>query len=769
MNVRLLTIVLVLMSCLTACKKEYSGSIEKDSANSGKIIGPININGKREYEAQCASCHGADGNGTPSGSSLVGCATCTTQSVLADEITRTMPIGRVKACIDQCASDTAEYILQVFNNRITGSATSLQGVTSAPLTITLRRAALQLAGRMPTQSEVELVQNNGQEGLSKALDTLMNDPGFYENLMEVFNEQLLTDKYLSRNQFEGGVNLLDRRDHPKRKWYNDTYPGQEKNKIRACARTLTNDAVAREPLELIRYAAMNSKPHTLMLTADYIMVNWYSQQVYEAELLDKNTDFRKLGQPACDANGVQLYYDPSDFKPARISKKLEHSQGQLPHAGILTSAMFLNRYPTTFTNRNRHRSRIVFDYFLDTDILKITGKRPGDGIGNEKPNPTLLDPACYACHQVMDPVAAAFQHWTDRGQYIVTGSTSRNRWDGSDMERAGFAGKALPLSGETEGYFLKMLQWLGREISQDPRFIRATVRTVYKGLMAREPLSSPGEASSDAEKKAFNDQRAILNTIGQNMVADNWNIKTAFKGIIMSPYYQAAAVDDSTQPSHTHIGSSQFLSPEQLQRKLQATLGFGWDDLRWKDNKLMLGGMDSDSITKRIREPSGLMIAMQNRMATEMACRSVAYDFLKTQPERLLFPYVSVDTLPFTRDGNAIDSNIEQIKKNIKYLHWRLAGEELSVSDPEITATYQLFADVLKQGQSLLKNRQQYTPQPSSYLRWGCRGRWQRNENGSRGKELPKDQRLEQDRDYNLRAWMAVIAYLLADYRFIYE
>ena len=39
------------------------------------------------------------------------------------------------------------------------------------------------------------------------------------------------------------------------------------------------------------------------------------------------------------------------------------------HAGILSTPTFLNRYPTTDTNRNRHRAKIVFDYFLNTDIL----------------------------------------------------------------------------------------------------------------------------------------------------------------------------------------------------------------------------------------------------------------------------------------------------------------------------------------------------------------------------------------------------------------
>ncbi|WP_420591176.1 hypothetical protein [Bacterioplanoides sp.] len=785
MNRGITGIFVILMSmALSACINDYSGDVGGASAGGdGKVIGPVNENGRREYIAQCASCHGTDGNGTPAGSSLVGCATCTSQSVLADEISRTMPIANVNNCSGDCASDTAEYILQVFNDRIlSGGTTSLEGVTNSPQATTLRRATLQMTGRMPTDAELALVNEKGDVGLSQALSSMMEEEAFYQSLMEVFNEQLLTDKYLSSNLFEGGINLLDNEDFPKRKWYNDEYSEDNESRMRSCVRTITNDAVAREPLELIRYLSKNGKPHTEFMTADYIMVNWYSQKVYEAELLDPDAKFRELDTPVCadpDRTSKSVSHDPNDFKPARIKKELEFENGGIPHSGILTSAMFLNRYPTTFTNRNRHRSKIVFDYFLDTDILQIQGDRPGDGIGNGKPNPTLLDPACYACHQVMDPVASAFQHWTERGQYIVTGSTSRNRWDNADIEPAGLGGKKVPLSGST-GYFRNMLQWLGKEIANDPRFIRATVRTLYKGIVGQDPLIAPGESASDADKQAFNSQRAILNAIGQAMVADGWNLKTAVKGVIMSPYYRASGVDSNTLSSNSHIGSSQFLSPEQLQRKLKATFGFVWDDLRWENNRLMLGGMDSDSITERIREPSGLMIAIQNRMAVEMACRGVPYDFTWHNSKRRLFPHVETSTQPVDTSGNPDQAGINAIKHNIQHLHWRLTGESLPLNHAEIEASFQLFMDVFNQGQQLLENNQDYNPRPQYLV---CRAERDFRDDGRFGDrfahgdeidevKIPPEQqrtRIREDDNYVIRSWIAVVTYLLSDYRFIYQ
>ena len=53
----------------------------------------------------------------------------------------------------------------------------------------------------------------------------------------------------------------------------------------------------------------------------------------------------------------------------------------------------------------------------------------------------------------------------------------------------------------------------------------------------------------------------------------------------------------------------------------------------------------------------------------------------------------------------------------------------------------------------------------SEWLTWSCRGRV----NPETNEELPEEQRLEKDGNYSVRAWMAVITYLLSDYRFLYE
>jgi len=183
----------------------------------------------------------------------------------------------------------------------------------------------------------------------------------------------------------------------------------------------------------------------------------------------------------------------------------------------------------------------------------------------------------------------------------------------------------------------------------------------------------------------------------------------------------------------------------------------------------MYGGMDSDSITERIREPSGLTIAIQQRMATEMACRGTALDFTRTATERKLFRYVEPTTTPLNSDGTVNAQAVSMIKHNLQHLHWVLLGEQLDINSSELQASYDLFYQVWAQGQELLANYRDYEPRPGTSLEGECRARWYRAADGRTNGDMPEELRLERDENYSIRAWMAVITYLLSDYRFAYE
>jgi hypothetical protein len=146
----------------------------------------------------------------------------------------------------------------------------------------------------------------------------------------------------------------------------------------------TAAGVAREPIELIVHVVRNNKPFSEVLTADYMMVNPFSSRAWLGGLPFQNEA------------------DPNEWLPMQ--------RAGVPLAGVLTSVAWLNRHPTTPTNRNRHRARQVFFDWLGTDILK-TAERPLDPTKITDHNPTMNNPSCTVCHKQLDPIAGLFQNY----------------------------------------------------------------------------------------------------------------------------------------------------------------------------------------------------------------------------------------------------------------------------------------------------------------------------------------------------------------------
>lgn len=757
---RVISVILVVAASLflSACKDSYTDELKVESNGIELADGTlINLAGQEAYNEQCASCHALDGNGTSAGSSLVGCATCGDIAELTSVIERTMPIGNVGKCSGTCASDTAEYIFYAFNvQNIEETEITLQQITTEPAEVTLRRASLQLSGALPSNTASIAVATSEEEALSAAIDGILSTDAFYDILVEMFNKKFLTDKYLTSIGGRGVIlALIDKDDFPNKDWYQS----YSSSAVERCALDQTNDAIAREPLELVRHIAENNLPLTQLVEADYTMVNWYSMQTYGAELIVSG-EFNQLDSPVCSGGDENVYYDPNDFRPARVNHDLEFESGGVKHAGLLTMPAFLNRYPTTATNVNRHRSRTVFDYFLDTDIMAINGgSRDSDSAGiGEGDIPTLSDPNCTVCHDLMDPVSSMFQNWTATGRYIRANSNSANIWDNSSILSPGFNGTDMPGFSPSEDAPSGMLQWLGTQLASDPRYARAMVRIVYEGVFGEQLLLSPSDNSSQEEKDAFNIQRAWVNEVAGAFKNANWNIKTLVKSILMSSYYRAESIDIPNEILAAKLGASQLLSPEALQRKLQATLGFGWDDLRSLNNRMMFGGMNSDDVTEELKDPSGIMVAMQKRMAVEMGCRATSYNLALPVSERKLFRSLEYTTLPVDDSGEEIPEHIAMIKSAIAELMWSLYGERVSAESSEVSAAYELYRSLLSLHQEAPAGR---------YL--SCRATNYFNADGSYGGAMPDSQKLEYDNDYNVHAWTGVMVYLLSDFRFVFE
>jgi hypothetical protein len=148
------------------------------------------------------------------------------------------------------------------------------------------------------------------------------------------------------------------------------------------------------------------------------------------------------------------------------------------------------------------------------------------------------------------------------------------------------------------------------------------------------------------------------------------------------------------------------------------------------------------------------------RMANEVACESTARDFHLPVDRRSLFPGVEPSDVPETEAGDAVPAAQERIKGAIRHLHAHVLGEELDAGDAELERTYALFYDTWKEGRDKIASETL-----NDRLPWQCQARL----DPDTGEELPDDQRLSGDEHYTIRAWMAVITYLLSDHGFLYE
>ncbi len=534
------------------------------------------------------------------------------------------------------------------------------------------------------------------------------------------------------------LGLLSEEEFPGVSWFESLPEGEARDE----AARLSNRAVARESVELVVHLAKNNLPYTGVLTADYTMVNDYSAKVFGV----------KVDTPKNDYN---------TFVPGKIPGR--------PHAGVLSSVVWLNRFPTTDTNRNRHRVRMVFEFFLATDIQAL-GSRPTSADDVNGFNPTMNDPSCNVCHSIMDPVAGTLQNFNEMGRY-----REPETWY-TDMREPGFGKATLPFDESNRGH-----QWLAKQLVQDPRFALAPVHILYKGLFGKPPLKPPTDRAAPdylAAARAYDAQQEVLQGIAQSFQDSNYNLKIIVRELVLSAYYRASNAegdkvtigDEEVEGAAlwADVGTGSLLTPEVLSRQVEAVVGYPWRYNRnegettlltdTNEYRLLYGGIDSDSVVKRITSPNGLMANIQKRMANEMACWYTAQDFVAPANARRLFPHVEVDMVPEDANGFDIPAAAEAIKANIAYLHQRLLHEY--VPDPdELERTYQLFLEVWRDGRAGVVSEEY-----DASLPWEC----QANTDPKTGEDYPEDQRMGRDEDYVVRAWMAVVTYMLSDYKFLH-
>ena len=577
------------------------------------------------------------------------------------------------------------------------------GVTMASPRKTLRRAALLFAGRLPTQAELDAVSGGDEATLRQTIRSLMSGLGFHQFLIRAANDRLLTDRDRRSVIRNGEFKFVDLANKRYELLEAAVKNGSEYPKLAPAYRThewSVQHGFARAPLELIAHVIENDLPYTQILTADYIMANPMAASVYGSDTEFDDPD------------------DASEFKPAKIlryfrrhgTQKVEEDSvlgrrvvnpgilsTEYPHAGILNTTVFLKRYPTTATNRNRARSRWTYYHFLGFDIEKSAARTADPDALADTNNPTMNNPACTVCHIPMDPVAGAYQNYGAMGLYRdqYGGKDSLPRLykspeDGTvspyqngdtwfrDVREPGFNGEVAPSADNS-------LQWLAEKLVADERFATGAVRFWWPAIMGLH-LTQPPEDSSDRDFEALRlaaaaqalEVDALAEAFREGIEGgEPYNGRDLLAEIALSPWFRAESVtgDDQVRArALREAGVARLLTPEELESKTDAIAGyvwgrrihlaFGFDEPRSKLNPngspsgygLLYGGIDSDGITERTGDLTPLMAAVAQSHAAEVSCPIVYREFfIWPDGNRLLFNGISKFDTPYSETAGDFD------------------------------------------------------------------------------------------------------------------
>ena len=329
------------------------------------------------------------------------------------------------------------------------------------------------------------------------------------------------------------------------------------------------------------------------------------------------------------------------------------------------------------------------------------------------------------------------------------------------MRIPGFGNTEMPSSENN-----RSIEWLGAQIAADPRFARGAVEFWYEGTFGRAPLGRPTDPSQGdytSQIAAFAAQNDVFDDIADKFrdgtagTGNNgdYNLKDLLVEIALSPLFTATSAvqdDESRTQQVAALGVVKLLSPEQLNRKFESVTGHRWARSWDTDNpellgryRMFYGGIDSEGIIARADELNALMSTVPQRMAYETACPIAIKDFSARVQDRLLFPFVEPDDLPNTTTGEVA------IRANIAWLHQWLFGEVVADNDPEVDRALALFNDVrdLRIAES--------KPVTLAYGSGYC------------ALDFGEGDYIDRDENHTIRAWIAVLVYLMNDYRFLYE
>lgn len=636
---------------------------------------------------------------------------------------------------------------------------------------TYARAKLTLTGEVATPEEL-LGMANTEAALDQKLNVLMNQDAFADRLQEIVNDWLLTEG--ERNI----INRLPRNMFPRRTYFNA--PGTN----RACTSTSEGGSgccldehgedfcnagrrnvsrhITSEPLELISWIVKQNRSLKEILTYDQLRVSPFTAYTYGVD------DLVTFPNPYDDRARRPIAIQNTDRN--NISRNKDGVRA-IPHSGILTTQALLQRFPATESNRQRTRAaRVILERFLAVPVGEFadfltTGLDPNADLENA----TQTTMPCIVCHTAMDPIAGNFN------AFRVQGAFTPNRPWPDYLPAPAFGDEVAPENTEP-------LPWLAAQVAEHPRFAYGVLLPFFAGITGAPLLSPPKDLHDEnfaAKSLAFRAQNEYLTSLKNDLMSThNYRMKPVLKAILKGPYFRAKNASNSGDALQdgmrlaAGLGGGIALTNELLDRKLLSLTGFPWRrnggfgtpiQLDRNIYGILYGGIDSDEITQRFREPFALQLGIIRRMANEMSCMAIPRDFSLTDADsRRLLPSIEQSTTE-TTDPQGIRNAIRRL------LHFAW-GEDVEVDGTEVEQAYQLFVDARAAGLAAIESG-------DSDARLPVRCRVTRSyAPGNQAVSYPANpgpndahRQVIFDNEYTVRSWMAVFTYILSDPKFFQD
>jgi hypothetical protein len=408
--------------------------------------------------------------------------------------------------------------------------------------------------------------------------------------------------------------------------YGRMVPGYTNNEV--------GTAIGEEPLQLLSYIVENDLPYSEIVTADYTMANPILAHVWDLDYPEG-----------------EFGWQPAFYTDGRL------------HSGILGMNAIWMRYPSMGGNANRHRANAVFKMLLCDDYLArpvVINRSAVDQLIADPEDAINTNAACQSCHSTLDPLAAHFYGWfpmNDEEDMSIYRPEREEGWRDYSGKDPAYYG--VPTANIVE---------LGEAIAQDERFVDCAVKTVMEGL---------GQRVIDEEDwSEFQSHREVF-------VDSQESIRHLVRSVVLSDTYKTKTFE--TDELAERIPTVKVVNPYQLSSIVEDITGFKWtfngvDALTNTGMGLpvLLGGLDSSTVTQRNFLPSVGMVFVQERLAQAAGWQVASDDF---DPERegdaKLLHFVTIEDTP--------DTNPEAFKAQIEFLYLRIRGIPLEEDSTEST------------------------------------------------------------------------------------